>query len=73
MLYLPLLIFVAVTVWIAGWREALEITATSLFICFLFGIGFGVILPLSVVPRIVLLVAAAALYARWRKRRQHVI
>lgn len=41
MIYLPLLVFVCVTVRIAGWRKALEITAVSVFICLLFGLTFA--------------------------------
>ncbi|MGB9203742.1 MAG: hypothetical protein WCB94_07155 [Terriglobales bacterium] len=72
MIYLPLVVFVGVTVWIAGWHKALEITAGSLFICFIFGIGFGVTLPLSVLPRILIGAALLLAYFLWR-RRQHSI
>jgi hypothetical protein len=43
MIYFPLLIFVAATIWIAGWRKALEITAASFFLCRIFGVGFNVL------------------------------
>jgi hypothetical protein len=68
MIYLPLLVFVGVTVWIAGWRRALEITAASLFICFLFGVGLGVVLPLSVLPRILIAAALVCAFLVWRKQ-----
>jgi hypothetical protein len=41
MIYLPLLVLVCVTIWVAGWRKALEITAVSAFICLLFGLNFS--------------------------------
>lgn len=72
MVYLPLLVFVSVTLWIAGWRKALEITAASLFICFIFGIGFDVALPLSVLPRMLFCAAALLAYFLLR-RRKHAI
>lgn len=71
MIYIPLLVFVGVTVWIAGWRKALEITAVSLFICLLFGVGFGTLMPISILPR--LLIAALVLFLgnrAWRYWRQ---
>jgi hypothetical protein len=72
MLYLPLLVFVGVTVWIAGWRKALEITGVSLFICLIFGVGFGVLMPLSALPRILIAATLLVLCEEiWRRRRQH--
>lgn len=41
MISLPLLVLVCVTIWVAGWRKALEITAVSAFICLLFGLNFS--------------------------------
>ena len=40
MVYLPLLVFVAVAFWIAGWRKGLKITIASAFLCLLFGLWF---------------------------------
>lgn len=67
MIYLPLLVFVGVAVWVAGWRKALEITAASLFICLIFGVSFGVLLPIAVLPRILLFIAAVGGYFVWKK------
>lgn len=41
MVYVPLLVFVAVAFWIAGWRKALEIALVSAFISLLFGLTFS--------------------------------
>jgi len=72
--YLPLLVFVGVTIWIAGWRKALEITAASVFICLLFGIGFGVLMPTSIIPRLLVAVLVLFLGDRaWRFWQQHRI
>lgn len=72
MIYLPLLVFIDVTVWVAGWRKAFEITAASLFICLIFGVGFGVLLPISVLPRILLIVAVVAGYFVWKKQERGI-
>ena len=70
MIYLPLLVFVGVAVWIAGWRKALEITAASLFICFLFGVGFGILIPPSVMPRILIAAGLIVLFMAWRRKQR---
>ena len=44
MLYLPLLVFVIVTFWIAGWHRGLQITLASSFLCLLFGIWWHPVL-----------------------------
>jgi hypothetical protein len=72
MIYFPLLVFIAVTIWIAGWRKALEIIGLSLLVCLIFGIGFNILLPVSILPRLGLLIAVAGGYFYWRKR-QHAI
>jgi hypothetical protein len=72
MIYFPLLVSVGVTTRIAGWRKAIKITGVSLFICLIFGIASRVLLPLSILPRLALLVAVAGGYFYWWKR-QHAI
>ena len=45
MIYLPLLVFLVVTIWIAGWRKGSEIAAASAFLCLMFGLTFSANTP----------------------------